>query len=310
MALQGKKPELKEKRLKMFVFGAPGVGKTMCAIQFPNAYLIDTEKGSDFYAKSISRANSAVFQSSQYNAVKQEVKELLTTVHNYKTLIVDPITHIYNDCQAKWNKIFEDKMRLDSKDETIINTQDFGMRYWGKVKSDFKSLERMFFELDMNVIITAHQKDVYGQNLGKLGVTFDSMKGDDYLFDYVFRIEKRGDKIISIVVKERAEINEQKFPAEFEWSYGNFLKFYGKEIIERSVVPVELASQVEVDTLLKLIEVIKVEKDTIDAWFEKAQVSEFSEMKKKDIGKCIEFLRDKLIVIQPAKTNPVLAKKK
>jgi hypothetical protein len=297
MVLRAKKPEAKEKRLKMFIYGSPGVGKTLCAIQFPQAYLIDTEKGSDFYSKSINNAGSVVFQSPKFNDVKAEVKELLTTQHPYKTVIIDPITHVYNDCQAKWSKVFEDKMRIDLKDESVINTQDFGMRYWGKVKGDFKTLERMFFELDMNVIITAHQKDVYGNNFSKLGVTFDSMKGDDYLFDYVFRIEKRGDKIVAVVVKERAEIGEAKFPPEFEWSYANFIKFYGKDVIERSAVPVELASDEDISIIRKLIDVVKVEKDVVDSWFEKAEVSDFTEMKKKDIDKCIKYLKDKVSVL-------------
>ena len=50
MALRAKAPEVKEKRLKLFVYGPAGVGKTVAALQFPNSYLIDTEKGSDFYA--------------------------------------------------------------------------------------------------------------------------------------------------------------------------------------------------------------------------------------------------------------------
>lgn len=43
--LKAIKPEAKEKRLKMFVYGPAGVGKTMGCIQFPHAYIIDTENG-------------------------------------------------------------------------------------------------------------------------------------------------------------------------------------------------------------------------------------------------------------------------
>jgi flagellar biosynthesis GTPase FlhF len=45
MALRAKKPEAVEKRLKLFMYGPAGVGKTTAAIQFPNAYIIDCEKG-------------------------------------------------------------------------------------------------------------------------------------------------------------------------------------------------------------------------------------------------------------------------
>jgi len=74
MALKAKAPEVKEKRLKMFVYGPAGVGKTTAAIQFPNAYIIDTERGSDFYAETINKSKSVVFQSLNVDEVKEEVK--------------------------------------------------------------------------------------------------------------------------------------------------------------------------------------------------------------------------------------------
>jgi len=43
--LRARKPEAVVKRLKMFMFGPAGVGKTTAAIQFPNSYIIDAERG-------------------------------------------------------------------------------------------------------------------------------------------------------------------------------------------------------------------------------------------------------------------------
>ena len=43
MALRARKPEAVTKRLKLFMFGPAGVGKTTAAIQFPNSYIIDCE---------------------------------------------------------------------------------------------------------------------------------------------------------------------------------------------------------------------------------------------------------------------------
>jgi len=40
--LKAIKPEAVEKRLKLFVYGESGVGKTTASIQFPNSYIIDT----------------------------------------------------------------------------------------------------------------------------------------------------------------------------------------------------------------------------------------------------------------------------
>ena len=81
MALKGVTPEAKEKRLKMFLFGPAGVGKTTAAIMFPNAYIIDTERGSDFYSDTIKKGGSVVFQSTNPDDIVLEMKSLLTEKH-------------------------------------------------------------------------------------------------------------------------------------------------------------------------------------------------------------------------------------
>ena len=50
MALKGKKPQPKDRRLKLFMYGEAGVGKTTAACQLPKPYIIDTERGTDNYA--------------------------------------------------------------------------------------------------------------------------------------------------------------------------------------------------------------------------------------------------------------------
>jgi len=180
--LKAKKPEEVKKRLKLMLYGPAGVGKTVAALQFPQSYIIDTERGTELYANMINKANSVVLKTFNPDEIYDELKELLTTSHDYKTLIIDPITIVYSATQDKWNRIFE----KHAKTEVDKEIADFGMRYWGKVKSNFKSIQRIMLALDMNVIIIAHQKDVYGSNFNKIGVSFDSMKSDDYFFDYVF----------------------------------------------------------------------------------------------------------------------------
>ena len=288
--LKGKKPNMVAKRLKMFIYGKAGIGKTTACLNFPNAYIIDTERGTEAYAKTINTANSAVLQSLDVDDIKADLRELLITKHPYKTLVIDPMTQIYNSVQAKWTKIFE-KNAKSAKEAEI---GDFGMRYWGKVKSDYKSIQRLLLALDMNVIITAHQKVMYGQGMQQLGDTFDSMKGDDYFFDYIFQIIIKGGKRMAVTIKERSEVGEQKFPAEFEWSYENFKKYYGKDILEKEVSQVELASSAEVEKLTKLIAGLGIEDSVVDKWLSKAEASEFSELTQDQIKKCIKYCDKKL----------------
>lgn len=303
--MRAKAPEKKEKRLKMFVYGPAGVGKTIAAIQFPKAYIIDTEKGTDFYSESIARAGSVVYQTNDPDEIIEEIQSLLTTKHEYTTLVIDPVTQIYNALQEKWNRIFEKYATTDKEREV----QDFGMRYWGKVKGQYKRMQRLLTKLDMNIIATSHQKDVYGSGFSKVGVTFDSMKGEDYFFDLVFQIEKKGDERISRTIKERADIisgsaanqfvSNAKFPEEFVWSYENFCKFYGKEIIEKAAVPVMMATAEEVDKLEKMIKVLNLDQEIVNKWLTKTDTDTFSEMTQDQISKCIEYVEKKLEELRP-----------
>lgn len=297
MALRAKKPEIKEKRLKMFVFGPAGIGKTIAALQFPDAYIIDAEKGTDFYSPLINEKNSVVLQTYNIDEIRAEIKALLTTNHNYRTLIIDPITQIYNATQEKWTRIFEKYADTEKQKEV----GDFGMRYWGKVKGEFKSLQRMLILLDMNIIITAHQKDVYGNGFSKIGVTFDSMKGEDYLYDLVFMLSKKGTARVAETIKERALIGLPKFPQEFEWSYANFLKYYGQEIIEKKSEAIKMATESQVERLMKLIETVKVEESTLEKWKNQTDVDDWAEMTEAQILKCIEHLEAKLTQITGGK---------
>ena len=101
MALRARKPEAVTKRLKLFMFGPAGVGKTTAAIQFPNSYIIDCERGAENYDKVVAFSNSVVYQTVDVHDVISEVKALLTERHEFRTLVIDPITPIYNDLLEK-----------------------------------------------------------------------------------------------------------------------------------------------------------------------------------------------------------------
>ena len=167
------------------------------------------------------------------------------------------------------------------------------MRYWGKVKSDFKGLQRLMLALDMNVICTSHQKDVYGAGFLKTGVTFDSMKGDDYLFDLVFRVERRDKDLVACKVKERAEIGKRNSRRSLYGLTRISLNITVRKLSKRGV-PIVMATPEQVATITKLVEIVKVEDEVLTKWFAKADVDEWSEMSGEQITKCIEFLNKKI----------------
>jgi predicted ATP-dependent serine protease len=274
--LRARRPEAVVKRLKMFMFGPAGVGKTTAAIQFPNSYIIDCERGTENYDKLITASGSAVFQTTDINEVIQEIKALLTEKHEYRTLVIDPITTIYND--------------LLEKCEAKVGA-DFG-RHYGAANKEMKRLANLIMALDMNVVITAHAKTEYGQNFSKLGYTFDGWRQLDYWFDLVVELGKKGKKRFAKVVKTRLE----QFPDEdiFEWNYEAIKARYDATMLEKKADQVKLAGAEQVREIKELLSVVRLPEGTVEKWFSKAGVDTWEDMSSETLNKCIDYVKNRL----------------
>ena len=276
MALRAKPPDVLSKRLKMFVFGAAGVGKTTACIQFPQSYIIDAERGAENYDRLINAGTSHVLQTTDEHDVIAEMKTLLSERHPFRTLVIDPITPLYDD--------------LLEKCAASVGTE-WG-RHYGEANRHMKRMANLVMALDMNVIITAHAKVEYGENQTKLGNTFDGWKRLDYWFDLVIELQRRGQQRIGRVVKTRIE----SFPDGqiFDWSYEAIRDRYGASIIERQAEAVEMARPEQVTELKDLLSVIRLPEGTVEKWLAKSQAESWEEMRAVDVAKCITYLRGQL----------------
>lgn len=278
MSLRGVKPEAIQKRLKALFYGGAGVGKTTAAISFPCPYLIDTERGAENtqYVKLLEQSGGAIFQTNDFDDLTREVMSLLTEKHEYRTLVIDPLTTLYND--------------LLDKAAIKVGTE-FG-RHYGEANKSMKHLLNLLLRLDMNVIITSHAKNEYGQNLSVLGQTYDCYKKLDYLFDLVFEIQKRGKERIGIIKKSRIET----FPdgETFPFSYAEIAERYGREVLERSAIAEKLADAEQVKQILRLIDLLKYPEEKWQKWLDKANSEKWEEMPYQSIQKCIDFLKSEI----------------
>jgi hypothetical protein len=235
MALRGIKPSAVEKRLKAMFYGPAGVGKTMTAIQFPRPYLIDTEKGAENkqYVEALEKAGGVYFHTTDPDDLLREITALLSEKHDFRTVVIDPLTVIYD-------RLIE--RGIEEKGE------EFG-RY--KTVSDraIKHLLALLTRLDMNVIVTSHAKarwvrtkDAQGRDTATQdGLTFDCYPKLDYLFDLAFEVTRRGQELVGVVRKTRVE----GFPLGdiFPFNYSEVAKRYGRNVLERDSMPVELVSK-------------------------------------------------------------------
>ena len=278
MALKAIKPSVVDCRLKALFYGCAGVGKTFAAIQFPKPYIIDTEGSTNKpqYVKAINDVGGAVLMTTDFDEMINEVRELLTTKHEYKTLVIDSLTLLYND--------------LLEKAERKVGTE-FG-RHYGEGNKRMKQLLNLLFRLDMNVIITSHSKTVYGQNLSVLGETFDCYKKLDYLFDLVFEIQKRGAHRVGMVKKSRFETFQDT--DTFPFSYEEIAERYGRAVIEREAIAQELATPEQIKEIIRLIDLLKVPEETFQKWLDKANSEGWEDMQKESIQKCIDHLKKQI----------------
>ncbi|MEX1017097.1 MAG: AAA family ATPase [Phycisphaeraceae bacterium] len=237
MPLRGKAPEDRKQRLKLLLSGEAGVGKTTAAIQMPKPYIIDTEQGSVHYGDMIEQAEGAVFEAGRFDDVIAEVRALMTEPHDYLTLVIDPITNIFND--------------LLDEGERRVGT-DFG-RHYGYANRQFKRLCNLLSTIDMNVVITAHEKNEYGEKLEIVGKTFDGYKKLDYVFDLWLQLErnrKNGNRVATVRKTRLAEFPDQE---RFEWSYETIKQRYGQDRLEKGVQRFELATPDQVERFRYLL---------------------------------------------------------
>jgi hypothetical protein len=224
----------KDKRLKLMVWGDSGVGKTTLALQFPNPAVIDLEGGTDWYGTDF---EFDVLPANTPDLIMDSIDYLLFEKHEYKTLIIDPITVYWESLQKKWSDIL---LKRNPRSKGFKHEfYDLQPKDWMTVKAELKAFIRKLTMLDMSVIVTAREKTKYddGGYMKAIGETFDGDKSLPYMFDTVLRLYINGKgQHVGIQLKDRSN----KFPKdEFECSYQVVEGFLGKENINRESKPIQ-----------------------------------------------------------------------
>jgi hypothetical protein len=294
-ALRGKHPKkAKIRKPIILVYGAPGAGKTWAAMDFPSVYYMDCEGGASLphYTDKLEKAGGVYVGPEDgiddINAVLAEIKTLATHKHEYKTVVIDSLSKVFN---AKVSEKYEG-MERSGKDMD----KTFGREKKPAVAA-IKQMLTWFVKMDMNIILICHQKDVWKDGK-QTGYTFDAHDKLEYELDLVLRVVEQGPARKAIVGKSRLE--QFTKGESLDWSYESFADRYGRSIIEGAVSPVALATKAQLAEVENLAEIFGLQDDARQKWWDKAGANSWSEMGKAEVQSCIDFFKKQIPALATA----------
>lgn len=282
---------------KILVFGKPGVGKTWTSLDFPNVYYIDTEGGADMahYTDKLKKSGGAYFGVDQgslsFDAVLEQVEALGTEKHQYKTLVIDSISKIFS------LEIAKEAERLGEKDA-------FGASKKPAV-AYMRRLISWLTRIDMNVILIAHEKDLYGMDEKKqrnvVGVTFDAYEKLEYELHLCLNIFKQAGQHKARVTKSR--LLPFKDAEVFEWSYDTFADKYGRTVLEGEVKQVVLVTDEQLAEIKGLTDKVKLPEGQEEKWLKAANVDDWKDMDGEKAAAIIAYIKKTYLTEQPKTEN-------
>jgi hypothetical protein len=287
--LKAKDPETAApSKPKILIFGKPGVGKTWTSIDFPSCYYIDTEGGADLahYTEKLKKAGGVYMGpedgSLDFPTVIEQFQALASEKHEFKTVIVDSISKLFNTAVANEAERLGDKDAFGASKKPAI--------------AFMRRLVAWVNRLDMNVLFIAHSRSEWGVDSkgerSEIGQTFDCWDKLEYELHLALEIFKQGAARKARVRKSRLT----GFPdaTVFEWSYPSFAERYGKDIIEAASTPINLATEAQVAEITRLVATVKVDQSDIDKALAKANAENFSELNTEQADKLIAWLKKKI----------------
>ena len=289
MALRAKKPEVKEARLKALLYADKGAGKTHFCCSIPETYYIDTEGLEDYphlVGKLRDNKGDLVYLTEIEEIIK-EVHELLSTKHNFKTVVIDSISFPY-----AWLAQTETE-RLVKKSPHTEGTE-FGANL-AKAKRLIFQLGILLSRLDMNVIVVAHEKAKFIDNKDA-GKTFDVNDKLAYSLGAVWHMRLQGKKRKLFIEKSRYSELQTGEIIDFDNGYEVVKQLFGENIFLREVKVEPLVKPEQLRELTRLIELLRIPEEKVAKLLTNAKAISMEEISESFAQKAIDKYKSLLTI--------------
>ena len=263
------------KRIKMVIYGEPGVGKSVFASKAPKPFFITTD-GNYEWLEDFGADPNAHIQVKSWDEAK---KAFAMDFKDYETIVIDLTEDLFKWCEYEYclrNKL------------THLSDQGFGKAY-DITRNEFFIELCQLIALDKNIIFIMHGvtftvKDRRGVESTKYGPTtripdkvIDMIEGRvRYFLRCYLKAEEQPDgtvekkRYLSLIPKENEfgicrGIDESKVPQDIPLDFDEFAKYIGlyNNVAKNDVKPVQEAKKVEkvenVEKVEKVVELSPIE---------------------------------------------------
>lgn len=289
MALKGIKGEVVvPSKPKIMLSGIAGTGKSIFALNAPQPYYMDTEAGAtrEQYMKKLIASKGLYFgpqQGSQdFIEMTNQAKELATTKHDFRTVVVDSLTKPFRleKHAAEARGVSAEFKKSEREAEKAARP----LLSW-LLRPDF----------DLTVILICHSKDKWTKVdnvLVKEGTIWEGPEKLDHELDLWLETTIVGGIWYATVKKSRIE--SFKYGSSFPLDFEAFKKMYGEAVVDRPVKPIVLATSEQVSQIKHLIEVLKIPVEDIDKWLMKVPATTVEDLNTENAAKLLELLQKKI----------------
>jgi AAA domain len=273
----------------VLIYGPPGVKKTWVSLDFPRPFYIDCEGGASLkaYQEKLEASGGCYMGlkegSQDFATVLTQIHALATEEHPYRTVVIDSISKLW-------------AIALSDEQEKLGTKDAFGAYKKGPTRQ-YMSMIKWIQRLDMNGIFIAQQKEQWGFNAQTrqremLGYTYDGQEKLEHDLHLTLRIARPAEAAYAYTGKTR--LAGFTTGEVFDWSYSEFAKRFGRDIMESASVPLSIANNDQLTELFRLIDVIKMPPDWEEKVFKKAGVDDWREMDGEHVDKCITMLKSRM----------------